>query len=243
MSNGTEQRGRDTLISADDNRRMFDAIARRYDLMNSIISLGLAGAWRRRAAACLDIEPGGRVLDVGTGTGDLLLDVLRRQPKARVIGIDAAEGMLRRAQTRLGRAGVAGQAELHIGDAAALPYADGAFAGVVSAFCLRNVEQRLRALKEMHRVLRPGGKAAILELTVPANRLMRALHQAYSRTVIPLAARLLSRGPAYRYLVDSIEGFPPAEDIRRLVADAGFADAKCIRLTGGVVGLFTGVKV
>ncbi len=183
---------RDSLMSADDNRRMFDRIARRYDLMNRLLSCGLDRRWRRKAVETLAPRPGGRYLDVGCGTGDLAVEILRQCPGASVVGIDPAEGMLAIAEAKIARAGLTGGAGFQTGDAEALDFADGEFAGVISAFCLRNIAHRTRALMEMRRVIAPGGQAVILELTVPTSRIVRAGHWLHTRCLVPLAGRLVA---------------------------------------------------
>lgn len=232
---------RDSLIDADENRRMFDAIARRYDLMNCVISLGLDRRWRRKAVGSLD-PAGGPVLDIGTGTGDIAIEIIRQWADATVAGLDPAAQMLSIAARKIERAGVSASVSLQAGDALALPYADGSFSGAITAFCLRNVEDRPQMLREMHRVLRPGGRAVVLELSVPPNRLMRLLHAIHGRVFIPLAARLLSRGQAYRYLIESVRALPPPEAILSVMKDAGFESLRHIPLTFGVVSIYVGAK-
>ncbi|HUW33579.1 MAG TPA: class I SAM-dependent methyltransferase [Planctomycetota bacterium] len=255
---------RDSLITADENRRMFDAIARRYDIMNRLISLGLDRRWRRRAVELLGVAAGGRYLDVGSGTGDICIEILRREPAARVTGIDPSEAMLAIAHAKLRRARIAvamspcsqppmsptvsqtnsptavPSAVLEVGDALALPYPDGLFAGVISAFVIRNVENRQKALREMRRVLRPNGRVVILELTTPRGRIMRQLHRLYGATVLPLAARAFSNREAYSYLVRSVREFPAPDQFVELMRQAGLREPACIPLSGGIVTLFTG---
>ena len=230
---------RDSLIPADENRRMFDAIARRYDVMNRLISLGQDRRWRRRAVDALGVAPGGCYLDIGTGTGDLCVEILRREPAARVTGIDPAEGMLAIARDNLRRAG--GSAALEVGDALALPYADRSFDGAISAFVIRNVEDRVQALREMRRVVRPNGTIVILELTVPRGRIMRLLHRLFGVTLLPLAARALSNKEAYRYLVKSVREFPAPDQFIGLMRQAGIREPACTPLSGGIVTVFAGL--
>ena len=232
---------RDSLMSAADNRRMFDRIARRYDLMNRLLSLGLDARWRRAAVDVLSPRPGGRYLDVGCGTGDLAVEILRRQGAASVVGVDPAECMLAVAEAKVARAHLADKASFQAGDAEALDFADGEFAGVISAFCLRNVTRRACALAEMRRVLAVGGRAVILELTVPTSPLVRVGHWLHTRCVVPLAGRLIARGGgAYRYLADSIRDLGQAEDAEAMMAEAGFVDVRRVRLSGGIVTMFVG---
>jgi len=211
---------RDTLISGEENRAMFGAIALR----------------------CLDPAAGGCYLDIGTGTGDVAIEILRSQAGAGVVGIDASLDMLALAKTKAQRAGLSGLISFQAGDALALAYRDASFSGVITAFCLRNIEDRRAALSEMWRVIRHGGRLVILELGVPSGRLLRMLYRVYNSTFIPLAAWLLSRGSAYRYLVESIEDFPPPGRVTAMMSEAGFEQVRHIPLTGGVVSVFVGVR-
>ena len=228
--------GRDTLTTADENRRMFDGIAGRYDLLNRVLSLGQDRRWRRRAVGELAPQAGERYLDVGCGTGDVALEVLRQCPDARVTGLDPSRGMLALAQRKAG-----GAVGYVVGDALALPFADGVFAGVAMAFCFRNVVDRLGAAQEMRRVTAPGGRVVVLELTVPEKRLARFGHRFYNRWLVPLVGRLLAgRRGAYQYLADSIEAFPKAADIAELLAEAGLQRVRHVPMTAGAVTLFVG---
>ena len=231
---------RDTLISAGQNRRMFDSIASRYDLMNAILSLGMDGYWRGSAVRCLAPGPGHRVLDIGSGTGDVALEVLRQEPMATVTGIDPASTMLRVARDKALRRGLHMNISFETGDASALRYAAGSFERVISAFCIRNVEVREKAFAEMYRVLKPGGRAVILELTKPEKMTVRQGHRFYNRIIVPTVGRLFSKGDAYRYLVDSIDDFPESEVIVEKMRSGGFEEVRRIPLTFGVVTIFTG---
>jgi len=234
---------RDALMSPDDGgspravRRMFNGIARRYDRANHLMSLGLDRGWRRRAVEALSPRSGGRYLDVGCGTGDVALEILRRCPGASVVGIDPALGMLRVAGEKL--EGVA----LLAGDATALAFRDGAFDGAISAFCIRNVADRAMAFAEMRRVLVPGGRVVILELTLPTNPLLRFGHWLYNRTIVPVVGRLLTRAKSpFRYLVDSVRDFPRAEAVLSMMAEAGLRQPRHLPLTGGTATLFVGER-
>lgn len=254
----------DSLMAPDENRRMFDRIARRYDLMNAILSLGLDRVWRRRAVtellgegqkgdrhllsrppaadarSAVEKEPVPFFLDVGCGTGDMCIEIVCRCRGARVVGLDPAERMLDIARGKTAAAGLAEPVTFQCGSALALPFADGEFAGVVTAFCIRNVPDRLGAMREMHRVLAPGGRAVILELTVPSNPILAAGHRLYSHCLVPLAGRLIAGSrQAYQYLVDSVADFPPASEVLAMLTRAGLVDARAIPLHGGIVTLFT----
>ncbi len=233
---------RDSLISAEQNQQMFNQIARRYDLLNRLLSLGLDRSWRNKAIDALAPQDGQRYLDVGSGTGDLSAALVVRAPGARVVGIDPADEMRVFAAAKVARRGLEPSILFADENATDLHFGDGEFDGAISGFCWRNIDDQARAFRELYRVLKPGSRAVILELSKPANTLFGALHRIYNRTVIPLLGYLLSRGEAYRYLVNSIEAFPrPAAIIAKMTA-AGFADVTDTPLSGGVVTLYTGIK-
>lgn len=234
---------RDTLTTAAENRAMFNTLARQYDRMNRLISLGLDRRWRRRAVACLAPVPGGRYLDIGTGTADLCLEILSQQPDATVVGLDPATSMLALGAEKVAAADLTAQVALLSGDATLLPFADAEFDGIVAGFSIRNVEDRQRALFEMHRVLKAGHRTAILELTTPTSRLFSAGYRLYSATFIPLAAALLTEASAYRYLRRSIAAFPSGGAFLEKLYQAGFSKAFAIPLLGGAATIFVGEKV
>ncbi len=244
--------GRNSLLSAEDNRRMFNRIARWYDFMNRLLSLRQDVRWRRKAVAELAPVDGGRYLDVGCGTGDMAIEIVRQCPRAAVVGIDPAEKMLsiarkkteqalRSAAADSGQAGLERALSFQVGDGMHIEFPDGSFAGVVCAFCIRNITDRPKAMTEMKRVLAPGSRLVILESTTPANRVLRFGHRLYSRCIIPTAGRLIARsGRAYRYLVDSIETLPRPEKLAGMLTQAGFQDVRCIPLLGGSATIFVG---
>ena len=213
---------------------MFDGIARRYDLLNRVLSLGQDVSWRRRALGRL--VPGGSVLDVGAGTGDLAL-ALSAAGARPVVALDLAGGMLERARRRPGGE----RLEYVIASAEALPFADAIFDAVVAGFAVRNFGDLARGASEMRRVLRPGGRAVIVELSLPANRLVRGVHLVYLHLGAPVIARAFGSTPeAYRYLPQSIERFPEPERFARVLRDAGFARVRFERLTFGVATIHVG---
>ena len=231
--------GRDTLISAQDNRLMFDQIARRYDLMNAVMSLGLHRSWRRQAVRQLLSRGGREFLDIGCGTGDVSIAVLRENSATRITGLDPSLEMLAIAKSKTHKAGLEGRVVYQTGDTTALTFNNASFDGIVCAFCLRNITDRAAALREMRRVLRPEGTLAILELTPPQHPFLKVVHGIHTRRIIPLIGRLMSQGRAYQYLADSIDHFPPAPRIVKELIQAGFEGANWKSLAGGFVTLFT----
>lgn len=221
---------------------MFDRIAPTYDRLNRLLSLRADVRWRDCVARALASRRVRSVLDVATGTGDLLLAVDRRVPGlSRAVGVDVAGDMLRIARGKLARAGCAAQVAL--GDAHRLPFADRSFDAVTVAFGIRNMTDRPRALAEMHRVLGGGGTLAVLEFSLPASPRLRAAYLTYFRHVLPVIGRLLSGdADAYRYLNASVEAFPSAPRFATALRRAGFAEVAIRRLTFGVATLYLARK-
>lgn len=210
---------------------MFDRIAPRYDLMNRLMTFGVDRAWRRRTIAALALEPGARVLDLACGSGDLAAEAERAG--ARVVGIDCSAGMLRRARAR----GLA--CGLVRGDALALPLADGSVDAVVSGFALRNFVDVPGALAESARVLRAGGRLALLEVDRPAGALVRFGHGLYFRRIVPLLGALLSDRAAYAYLPASTVYLPDEATLTALLDAAGFTRVRKHRFLAGAAQLVT----
>ncbi|MGO9117693.1 MAG: ubiquinone/menaquinone biosynthesis methyltransferase [Desulfomonilaceae bacterium] len=230
----------DSLTSAEENRSMFDAIAGYYDGTNKILSFGLDGFWRSRAVTRLQPVPGGKYLDVGCGTGDVALQIVRRAPGSKVIGIDPSQGMLIQGQKKVSSAGLADSISLITGDVLDLKFEDRSFDGAITSFCIRNVTNRRLALREIFRVIRLGGRIVVLELTQPTGRTMGPLFKIYSRVAMPILTKIMSSVSAYRYLTDSMADFPRPELILALMKEAGFIECAYRHMTGGIVTLFEG---
>ncbi len=219
---------------------MFDRIAERYDLLNRVLSFGADVSWRRRAAALARLGPGERAVDVGTGTGDLARGLLRASdPSSDVIGVDLSPKMLALSVRRLART----RYRALIANAEALPFADASVDRVISGFALRNIGDLSRALREMRRVLRPGGRAVLLELSHPPHPLFARVYRWYFEGLAPrLAAALGGDVAAYRYLPRSLRPFPTAEGLAETIREAAFAEVHFERLTGGIAAIHMGTK-
>jgi demethylmenaquinone methyltransferase/2-methoxy-6-polyprenyl-1,4-benzoquinol methylase len=213
-------------------RRLFGAIARRYDLANHLLSLGFDFRWRRRAARMVRGWRPGHVMDLATGSGDLALAIEDTCPEAVVVGVDFCLPMLQ-------IAGKKGVARLVQADGLRLPFADRTFDVVTIAFGLRNMESPEGALREMARVLKPGGHMLILDFSVPRAP-WRGVYRMYLHRVLPSLAGLLTGDrAAYEYLGASIENFPQGDEMRNLICAAGFDDALCEPQTCGIVSLYS----
>ncbi len=224
-------------LPAGEVRAMFDRIAPRYDLLNRAMTAGLDGRWRATAAAVADVAAGDRALDVCTGTGDLAFALADRvTPSGEVVGVDFAERMLDRAREKAqGRTGVRFEAA----DALDLPFADDAFDAATVAFGIRNVDDLDRGLAEMARVVRPGGRVVILEITTPAR--MRRFYELWFDRVVPRLGRLLGRdAAAYAYLPASVRRFPAPPELAARMAAAGLRDVRWRPLAFGIVAIHHG---
>jgi demethylmenaquinone methyltransferase/2-methoxy-6-polyprenyl-1,4-benzoquinol methylase len=209
---------------------MFDGVARRYDFTNTVLSGGLDRLWRKRTRQCLELEPGQRILDLAAGTGVSTVEL--RHSGARPVGCDFSLGMLREAvRSRRGVPMVAG-------DGMHLPFADGVFDAATISFGLRNIADVPLALRELARVVRPGGRLVVCEFSRPTFPPFRALYLNYLMRLLPwIARRVASNSDAYVYLAESIRAWPAQEQLARTIAGCGWREVRFRNLTGGIVAL------
>jgi demethylmenaquinone methyltransferase/2-methoxy-6-polyprenyl-1,4-benzoquinol methylase len=214
-------------------RAMFDRIAGPYDLMNSVMTAGLHHRWRERAADLARVGPGARVLDVATGTGDLAIALARRvAPGGEVIGSDFSEGMLAVARRK------APELRWEQGNALALPYGDGEFDAATVGFGARNFSDLARGLAEMARVVRPGGRVVVLEITTPTKPPLSTFFRLWFDHVVPL----IGRDEAYTYLPNSVKRFPGPHALAAEMDAAGLRDIRWILTAGGIIALHVGAR-
>jgi len=225
--------------------QMFDAIARRYDTLNHLLSAGFDRRWRRRAVTALALTGTERVLDVCTGTADLAIEAAARRTggAADVVGIDFAGEMVRLARDKIRRAALGDRVHVARADATRLPLPDAAFDAAMVAFGIRNVVDPAAACREFSRVLRPGGRLAVLEFGFPKVPGIRAAYRGYFKLVLPRVGRIVSKhGEAYSYLPASVEAFPTPGAFADVLRQSGFAAVETQSLTLGIVYLYLARK-
>ena len=212
---------------------MFERIAPRYDLLNRLMTAGQDRGWRRQVIRLSGLPEGGRLLDLGAGTGDLSGEALRQYPSSRPLAADFTPGMLHIGQPRYGD-----RLDWCAADALRLPFPNESFDAVVSGFLLRNVVDLAQALTEQQRVLKPGGRLVALDTTHPPRSLFTPLIRLHMHTIIPFLGRIISgQADAYRYLPETSEGFLPAEELQAQIAAAGFRQVEFCRLMFGTIAI------
>ncbi|NIQ11103.1 MAG: bifunctional demethylmenaquinone methyltransferase/2-methoxy-6-polyprenyl-1,4-benzoquinol methylase UbiE [Gammaproteobacteria bacterium] len=222
-------------------RDMFDRIAPRYDLLNRLLSLGIDRRWRRFAVRQLAIPEGGKVLDIATGTGDVALEIGRQTDgSVTIVGSDFTQGMLVLGSEKIADSSYHQRILLVNAACESMPHPSNIFDGITIAFGIRNVVDRQAGLEEMARVLKPGGRAVILEFATPRNSIFRAIYLFYFLRVLPWLGGLFSQKSAYQYLPDSVLEFPDRETFSSMMEDAGFENVQVYDLTGGIAAVHVG---
>lgn len=221
---------------------MFDDIAPRYDLLNRMLSFGIDQQWRDEAISELKPDRPRRILDIATGTGDLAIKALQLDPE-KVVGVDIAEEMLEKGREKIRDLGFESRITLQRGDAEKLPFSDSQFDAALVGFGVRNFEDLDRGLREILRVLTPGGRLVVLEFSHPSAFPIKHLYRFYSHVILPVVGRIVSRNEAaYRYLPASVDVFPSGEAFVERLSAAGFTDTMWRPLTFGIASLYTGKK-
>jgi demethylmenaquinone methyltransferase/2-methoxy-6-polyprenyl-1,4-benzoquinol methylase len=232
-------------LEEDQVRAMFDRIAGVYDRMNGVMTAGLHHHWRRRAADLAAIVAGDRVLDVATGTGDLAIELARRvAPDGEVIGTDFSERMLELARAKAAASGDHGGARLRFeaANALSLPFQDGEFAAATVGFGARNFSDLEQGLREMTRVVRPGGRVVVLEITTPQRPPLSTFFELWFDKAVPRLGRLAGDAQAYSYLPSSVRRFPGPEQLAATMARGGLQEIRYILTAGGIIALHSGTR-
>jgi demethylmenaquinone methyltransferase/2-methoxy-6-polyprenyl-1,4-benzoquinol methylase len=239
---GTTKPSRNSPQFAGQVNRMFDRIASRYDLLNSVMSAGLHHRWRERAADRAELGPGDSALDVCCGTGDMTLELASRVgPGGSVIGCDFSEPMLDLAREKAAARG-AGGIRFEWADALQLPYDAARFDAAAVGFGVRNFSDRDRGLREMTRVLRPGGRLVVLEFTEPTRPPFSTFYSIWFDRIVPVLGRLTTDPAAYSYLAESVHGFPDPPGLAAKLAAAGLGRIRYTILAGGIVTIHSGIR-
>ena len=234
----------DTLYQSIDVHDMFSRVVRTYDLLNHLFSFNIDRAWRARVVRMANLAPGSRVADIATGTADLAIAFARACRDCRVSGLDVVSEMLARGHEKVARAGLSDRVELVLGDALSLPWADASFDAASIAFGLRNLNDFGRGIREMARVVRPGGKIMILEFSPPPRTLFGHAYRWYLKHVMPaLGGRISGWKPTYAYLYSSINAFLDQEALAKLMTSVGLGRIEAVRLSGGIAYIHAGIKV
>ena len=221
---------------------IFNDIAPKYDLLNHLLSLNIDKGWRRKAMRCVEEDGKGHLLDVACGTGDFSIAACRAGVR-QVTGIDISANMVNIGRKKVAEAGLAGQIDLRSGDSEAMEFSDNTFDTVTVAFGVRNFEHLEQGLREMYRVLRPGGKVIILEFSMPEHFPMKQLYKFYFRRVLPVVGGWVSGGRgAYSYRPEAVLKFPQGRAFLDIMARCGFQGAARHKLTFGIASLYTGKK-
>jgi len=234
----------DTTTFTLQNREMFTAIAPRYDFLNWLLSVGQDKYWRKQAVDLLDPIRRDHILDVATGTCDIVIEIAKRNLAVRIFGIDFSQRMLELGKAKVFRSNYDKSISFQIGSGEHLPFANESFDGVVCAFGIRNFANVKRGLREFYRVLKPGGRIVILEFSVPQNQFLNAVYECYFNFILPKIGNIVSgHSNAYTYLPESVAHFPNQKIFIEWIEKTGFKKVSFEELTFGIVSIHRGFKV
>ena len=221
---------------------MFNNIAGRYDFLNHFLSMGIDVLWRRKAIRLLKAGEPKNILDIATGTGDFAIECLRLNPD-KVTGIDISAGMVEVGKAKIKKKKLEDKIELLSGDSENLPFADNTFDAITVGFGVRNFENLKKGLSEMNRVLKPGGKVAVLEFSKPKRFPVKQLYSFYFKRITPMIGKLLSKdASAYTYLPESVQAFPDGENFTAILKEVGFKNTAIHSLTFGIATIYIAQK-
>ena len=234
----------DTTAFTLQTREMFTSIAPRYDFLNRLLSVGQDKYWRQRAIDLLDPMGNERILDVATGTGDMVIEVAKRNLSVKIFGIDFSQRMLDLGRIKIARNGYNQAVSLQIGSGECLPFADESFDGVICAFGIRNFADVQLGLREFFRVLKPGGRVVVLEFSIPQNQFLKTAYEWYFNLILPKIGNIISgHSNAYSYLPESVANFPSQKKFIKWIEKIGFKKVSFSELTFGIVSIHRGYKV
>ena len=220
--------------------QMFDNISSKYDLLNHVLSLGIDILWRKKAIRLLKKDQPKLILDIATGTGDFAIEALALNPD-KVIGVDISEGMLDMGRQKMKKRALDDKIELQSGDSEQLPFDDNKFDAIIVAFGVRNFENLEKGLSDMYRVLKPGGKAVILEFSKPQMFPFKQIYKFYFSWILPKVGRLISKdNAAYTYLPESVQAFPDGNKFTAILDKLGYQNTQCKPLTLGISSIYVG---
>lgn len=221
---------------------MFNNISKKYDFLNHFLSLGIDITWRKKAVKMLATDKPKLILDIATGTGDFAIEALALNPD-KVIGVDISEGMLAEGRKKLKKRKLDDRIELQTGDSERLLFEDNKFDAVIVSFGVRNFENLEKGLRDMYRVLKPGGKTVIVEFSKPKKFPMKQGYNFYFKYILPQIGKIVSKdNAAYTYLPESVQAFPDGEDFLTVLKKVGFKNTQCKPLTFGISSIYIGQK-